>query len=116
EEVEDVAAAAVARPLARATAREHDRRLRLPADDGLRVSVHADLTAAERVVRADLDRLVEHRSDPERVDRAHRLHDTAAERDLMSAWVRRERIGNRDRALVVGVHEILARECGERSI
>jgi hypothetical protein len=74
EEVEDVAAAAVARPVAAGAAGEHDRGCWFPPGALAGIEPHPDLGAAERVVRGDLDRQLQHRCDSERVDRAHRLH------------------------------------------
>src|SRR5262249_39752568 len=73
EEVEDIAAAAEAGPVAAGAASEHDRGCWFPPGALAGIETDPDLAAAERVVRGDLDRLLEHRGDSERVDRAHRL-------------------------------------------
>src|SRR6266571_3442091 len=73
EEVEHVAAAAEARPLATGAAAQHDRLLWFPRSLA-RIEPHPDLAGIDRVKRVDFDPNSEHRRDPERIDRAHRLH------------------------------------------
>src|SRR6266542_4855171 len=74
EEVEHVAAAAEARPLATGAAAQHHRVVWFPPRSLARIEPHVDLAATQRVARIDLDWQAEHRRDPERVDRAHGLH------------------------------------------
>src|SRR5438552_17760885 len=74
EEVEHVAAAAEARPLVTGAAAQHDRLLWFPPRSLARVEPHPDLAGIDWVTRVDFDRDSEHQCDPERVDRAHRLH------------------------------------------
>ncbi len=115
EVVEDVAAAAEARRVAAAAAGEHDRRSGFPPGAVAGVEPHPDLAAGARVARVDLDRQVEHRSDPERVDRAHRLHQVCVvDQDAVAARSARERVGDDDRALLIRMDEVLAGESRER--
>src|SRR5262249_48835874 len=74
EEIEHIAAAAEARPLAAGAAAQDHRFPRLPPCTLPRVEAHPDLTAGERVARVDLDRPAEHRPDPDPAARTHRLH------------------------------------------
>src|SRR5437660_9404021 len=84
EEVEHVAAAAEARPLATGAAAQHGRLLWFPPRSLARVEPHPDLAGVDRVTRVDFDRNSEHRRDPERIDRAHRLHPALAiDQDLV---------------------------------
>src|SRR5213080_2818534 len=93
EEVEHVAAAAEARPLAISAAAQHDRLLWFPPRSLARVEPHPDLAGIDRITRVDFDRDSEHRRDPERIDRAHRLNPAlAVDQDAVPARLRRERI------------------------
>src|SRR5436309_14336044 len=74
EEVEHVATAAEARPLAAGAAAQHDRLLWFPPRSLARVEPHPDLAGIDRITRVDFDRNSEHRRDPERIDRAPTLH------------------------------------------
>src|SRR5207247_4577473 len=74
EEVEHVAAAAEARPLATGAPAQHDRLLWFPPRSLARIDPHPDLAGIDRVTRVDFDPNSEHRRDPERIDRAHRLN------------------------------------------
>jgi hypothetical protein len=70
--------------------------------------------AADWIARVDLDRLLEHRCDPERVDRAHRLHlMLAVDPHPVAAVAGRERVGNGRAAAVVDVNEVFAREADQ---
>src|SRR2546422_6236011 len=109
EEVEPVAATAEARPLATRTPAQHYRLLWLPPGSVARVEPDPDLAAAERVVRVDLDRQSEHRRDPERVDRAHRLHPAlAVDQHLVPTRLGRERIRHQRAAVRIDVDKVLA--------
>jgi hypothetical protein len=70
------------------------------------------MIAAERISRRDLDRLVEHRRNSERVDRAHGMHLTAVlETNLMSRRPTIEGIGDGDSTVLVEMNQgALARE------
>src|SRR5438128_12658097 len=92
EEVEHVAAAAEARPLATGAPAQDRGRLGLPPGSIPRIEPHPNFAAAKGIVRVDLDRQSEHRRDPERVDRAHRLDPALAiDQDLVSTRLGRER-------------------------
>src|SRR5712691_11382310 len=111
EEVEYLAAAAEARPLATSDAAQHDRLLWFPPRSLARVEPYPDLAGIDRVTRVDFDRDSEHRRDPERIDRAHRLHPVLLlDQDTVPARLRRERIGHDRAAVPVDVDEVLARE------
>src|SRR5438477_12519325 len=110
EEVEHVAATAEARPLATSAA-QHDRLLWFPPRSLARVEPHPDLAGIDGVTRVDFDRNSEHRRDPERIDRAHRLHPMLLlYQDTVPARLRRERIRHDRAAVPVDVDEVLARE------
>jgi hypothetical protein len=67
--------------------------------------------AGERIARGDLDRLVEHRLDPERVDRTHRLSLVAVrEAHAVPGRTAGERVGDGDLTVTAQVNEVLARE------
>src|SRR6266511_2145334 len=72
EEVERRAAAApgLAAP---ARAANDDSVAGLPAAHAVGIELDLYLLLRRRIARGDLDRLLEHRRDPERVDRAHRI-------------------------------------------
>src|SRR5262249_37258237 len=108
EEVEDIAAAAEAGPVAAGAAGEHDCGCWLPPGALARIKADPDRGAAERVARGDLDRLLEHRGDSERVERAHRLDSVRlADEYGVAARAGRERVGNEDLAAGgVGVNEV----------
>src|SRR6266436_3306413 len=111
EEVEHVAAAAEARPLATSAAAQHDRLLWFPPRSLARVEPHPDLAGIDGVTRVDFDRNSEHRRDPERIDRAHRLHPMLLlDQDAVPARLRRKRIRHDRTAIPVDVDEVLARE------
>jgi hypothetical protein len=76
-----------------------------------------NLVAAHRVARLDLDRLTEHWRDPERVDRAHRVHPMPI-REVSAVRGRPagERVGDADLAVGAAMDEILACERLERAV
>ena len=76
-----------------------------------------NLAAADRIARADFDRSLEHRCDPERVDRAHRLDLVeTVHQDAVAAVPCRERIRDHRPAVAVGVDEIVASQRSESVI
>src|SRR2546430_11723043 len=111
EEVKYHAAASEARPLATSAAAQHDRLLWFPPRSLARVEPHPDLAGIDGVTRVDFDRNSEHRRDPERVDRAHRLHPMLLlDQDAVPARLRRKRIRHDRAAVPVDVDKVLARE------
>src|SRR5207244_11715021 len=72
EEVHD-RAAAVAGLAVSAPAADDDRLLRLPDAVAVGLELDVDFLTGTRVVGRDLDRLAEHRRDPECVECAHRV-------------------------------------------
>jgi hypothetical protein len=88
-----------------------DRRFRPPLGRPVGSDARPDRVAAQRVARLDLDRLAEHRRDPERVDRAHCVHlGPAREANPVLGWPAREGVGDGDLAVRAAVNEVLARE------
>src|SRR5437660_12018443 len=111
EEVEHVAAAAEARPLATSAAAQHDRLLWFPPRSLARVEPHTDLAGIDGVTRVYFDSNSEHRRDPERIERAHRLHPVLLlDQDTVPARLGRERIRHDRAAVPVDVDKVLARE------
>ncbi len=86
EEVEHVAAAAEARPVAGGGAGQHGCAFGPPGGAEVETELYADRVAADRVVRDNLNRQVGHRRDRERIDSAHRLHLAGAvDQDAVTA-------------------------------
>src|SRR5579859_7545969 len=116
EEVEHGTAAAIARSRLTGRPGQDDRLLWFPPGAVAGIDAHPDLAAAQWVVGEDLDRPLEHRRDPERVDRAHRLHPMrAVDPDTVTARARRKRIGDEDRCSCrIPMSEVLTGERRER--
>ena len=116
EEVEDWAAAAARVALPVEHAGHDDRRARLPGRPTVGGDLRLKRLPGDGVVGADLDRLREHRRDPERVDRAHRMHLVPArEANAVRSLAPREGIGDGDLTIGAAMDEILAREGREPS-
>lgn len=92
----------------------HDRCCRcqhgLPGRRAVGGELDVDTLATDRVGGADGNRLAEHRRDPERVDRARRMHGATVDRDAVRRWPAGEGVGDDDLPVSVDVNEILGDE------
>src|SRR6266511_2739244 len=115
EEVER-RAAAVPGLAAPARAANDDSVAGLPAAHAVGIELDLYLLLRKRIARGDLDRLLEHRRDPERVDRAHRIRLVPSlETNAMCRRTTRERVRDGNLKLPIEMGKVLPRERLERS-